>query len=101
MGSGVISYENEKREKFEDFDMRADAELGTFKIRCYHFDAEAFVHLLHRVRVDYDSSARDSVRGVESAKELETRSAILRLDERRTRQKENWRDGTPNREEGC
>ncbi|MED6214781.1 hypothetical protein PIB30_106681 [Stylosanthes scabra] len=32
MGSGLIYYEYEKREKFEDHDMRADAELGTFKI---------------------------------------------------------------------
>ncbi|MED6223877.1 hypothetical protein PIB30_078418 [Stylosanthes scabra] len=29
MGSGIISYEYEKREKFEDYNMRADAELGT------------------------------------------------------------------------
>ncbi|MED6122581.1 hypothetical protein PIB30_041037, partial [Stylosanthes scabra] len=27
--SGIISYEYEKREKFEDYNMRADAELGT------------------------------------------------------------------------
>ncbi|MED6109574.1 hypothetical protein PIB30_034981 [Stylosanthes scabra] len=38
MGSGVIYYEYEKRGKFEDFDMKADAELGTFKIRRYHLD---------------------------------------------------------------
>ncbi|MED6186769.1 hypothetical protein PIB30_069905 [Stylosanthes scabra] len=42
MGSGVIFYEYEKREEFEDHDMRADAELGTFKIRRYHFDNESF-----------------------------------------------------------
>ncbi|MED6175362.1 hypothetical protein PIB30_077636 [Stylosanthes scabra] len=29
MGSGIIFYEYEKHEKFEDYDMRADAELGT------------------------------------------------------------------------
>ncbi|MED6133031.1 hypothetical protein PIB30_024556 [Stylosanthes scabra] len=29
MGSGIISYEYEKREKFEDYNMKADAELGT------------------------------------------------------------------------
>ncbi|MED6197906.1 hypothetical protein PIB30_061207, partial [Stylosanthes scabra] len=29
MGSGIIFYEYEKREKFEDYDTRADAELGT------------------------------------------------------------------------
>ncbi|MED6160341.1 hypothetical protein PIB30_050587 [Stylosanthes scabra] len=33
MGSGVIYYEYEKREKLEDYDLKADAELGTFKIR--------------------------------------------------------------------
>ncbi|MED6207407.1 hypothetical protein PIB30_035508 [Stylosanthes scabra] len=50
MGSGVIYYEYVKREKFEDYDMEADAELGTFKIRRYHFDNESFVHSLHSVR---------------------------------------------------
>ncbi|MED6124184.1 hypothetical protein PIB30_056747 [Stylosanthes scabra] len=54
MGSGVIFYEYEKREKFEDFDMNTDAELGTFKIRRYHFDDESFVHPLHSVRFDPD-----------------------------------------------
>ncbi|MED6172306.1 hypothetical protein PIB30_048851 [Stylosanthes scabra] len=54
MGSGVIFYEYEKREKFEDYDMDADAELGTFKIRRYHFDEESFVHPLHSVRFDPD-----------------------------------------------
>ncbi|MED6108481.1 hypothetical protein PIB30_024357 [Stylosanthes scabra] len=54
MGNDVIYYEYEKREKFEDFDMDADAELGTFKIRRYHFDDESFVHHLHSVRFDPD-----------------------------------------------
>ncbi|MED6150259.1 hypothetical protein PIB30_070749, partial [Stylosanthes scabra] len=54
MGSGVIFYEYEKREKCEDFDMKADAELGTFKIRRYHFDDESFVHPLHSVRIGPD-----------------------------------------------
>ncbi|MED6169985.1 hypothetical protein PIB30_026299 [Stylosanthes scabra] len=54
MGSGVIYYEYEKHEKFEDYDMKADAELGTFKIRRYHFDDESFVHPLHSVRFDPD-----------------------------------------------
>ncbi|MED6172148.1 hypothetical protein PIB30_047368 [Stylosanthes scabra] len=54
MGSGVIYYEYEKREKFKDYDMKADADLGTFKIRCYHFDNESFVHHLHSVRFDPD-----------------------------------------------
>ncbi|MED6131961.1 hypothetical protein PIB30_014862 [Stylosanthes scabra] len=52
MGSGVIYYEYEKCEKFEDYDMKADADLGTFKIRRYHFDDESFVHPLHSVRFD-------------------------------------------------
>ncbi|MED6201026.1 hypothetical protein PIB30_091003 [Stylosanthes scabra] len=50
MGSGVIYYEYEKRDKFEDYDLKADAGLGTFKIRRYHFDNESFVHPLHSVR---------------------------------------------------
>ncbi|MED6182611.1 hypothetical protein PIB30_030091 [Stylosanthes scabra] len=54
MGSGVIYYEYEKREKFEDHDMRANAELGTFKIRRYHFDNESFIHPLHSVWFDPD-----------------------------------------------
>ncbi|MED6199556.1 hypothetical protein PIB30_077051 [Stylosanthes scabra] len=33
MGSGVIYYEYGNHEKFEDNDLKADAELGTFKIR--------------------------------------------------------------------
>ncbi|MED6124494.1 hypothetical protein PIB30_059422 [Stylosanthes scabra] len=36
------------------YDMRADAELGTFKIRRYHFGDESFVHPLHSVRFDPD-----------------------------------------------
>ncbi|MED6128526.1 hypothetical protein PIB30_098738 [Stylosanthes scabra] len=54
MGSGIIYYEYAKREKFEDYDIKADAELGTFKIRRYHFDNESFVHPLHSVRFDPD-----------------------------------------------
>ncbi|MED6123789.1 hypothetical protein PIB30_052727 [Stylosanthes scabra] len=54
MGSGVIYYEYEKREKFEDYDMKADVELETFKIRRYHFDGESFVHPLHSVMFDPD-----------------------------------------------
>ncbi|MED6180943.1 hypothetical protein PIB30_014725 [Stylosanthes scabra] len=54
MGSDVIYYEYEKRKKFEDYDMKADAELGTFRIRRYHFDDESFVHPLHSVRFHPD-----------------------------------------------
>ncbi|MED6219861.1 hypothetical protein PIB30_039711 [Stylosanthes scabra] len=48
MGNGVIYYE------YEDYDTKADAELGTFKIRRYHFDDESFVHPLHSVRFNPD-----------------------------------------------
>ncbi|MED6160180.1 hypothetical protein PIB30_048909 [Stylosanthes scabra] len=54
MGSGVIFYEYEKCEKFEDHGMRADAKLGTFKIKRYHFDNKSFIHPLHSVRFDPD-----------------------------------------------
>ncbi|MED6209304.1 hypothetical protein PIB30_053359 [Stylosanthes scabra] len=54
MGSGVIFHEYEKCEKFEDYDVRADAELGTFKAKRYHFDNESFVHPLHSIRFDPD-----------------------------------------------
>ncbi|MED6164111.1 hypothetical protein PIB30_086585 [Stylosanthes scabra] len=46
MGSGVIFYEYEKREKFEDHDTRANAELGTFKFdpdRPYEIPIEALM----------------------------------------------------------
>ncbi|MED6221270.1 hypothetical protein PIB30_052823 [Stylosanthes scabra] len=79
MGNGVIYYQYEKREKLEDYDLKADAELGTFKIKRYHLDDEASVHPLRSVRIDPDLSVRDSVRGIEGAKELGTRFAILRL----------------------
>ncbi|MED6210607.1 hypothetical protein PIB30_065715 [Stylosanthes scabra] len=54
MESGVIYYEYEKRKKFEDYDLKVDAELGTFKIRRHHFGGESFVHPLHSVRFDLD-----------------------------------------------
>ncbi|MED6108986.1 hypothetical protein PIB30_029327 [Stylosanthes scabra] len=54
MGSGVIYYEYEEREKFKDYDMKADMELGTFNIKRYHFGDESFVHPLHSVRFDPD-----------------------------------------------
>ncbi|MED6113153.1 hypothetical protein PIB30_068179 [Stylosanthes scabra] len=54
IGSGVIYYEYEKREKFEDYDLKADVEIGTFKIRRYHFDDESFIHPLYSVRSDPD-----------------------------------------------
>ncbi|MED6200744.1 hypothetical protein PIB30_088260, partial [Stylosanthes scabra] len=54
MGSGVIYYEIEKREKYEDFDERADSDLAIVKMCRYHFDDEPFIHPLHSVRFDPD-----------------------------------------------
>ncbi|MED6173296.1 hypothetical protein PIB30_058036 [Stylosanthes scabra] len=54
MGSGVIYYEYEKREKFKDHDMDADTELETFRTRHYDFADESFVHPLYSVRFDPD-----------------------------------------------
>ncbi|MED6157861.1 hypothetical protein PIB30_027390 [Stylosanthes scabra] len=54
MENGVIYYEYEKREQFEDYDLKANAELGTFKISRYHFDDESFVHPFHSVIFDPD-----------------------------------------------
>ncbi|MED6152301.1 hypothetical protein PIB30_090641 [Stylosanthes scabra] len=54
MGSSIIYYEYEKREKFEDYDLKADAKLGTFNIRYYHFDDKSFIHPLHSIRFDPD-----------------------------------------------
>ncbi|MED6190206.1 hypothetical protein PIB30_103610 [Stylosanthes scabra] len=47
MRSGIIYYEYEKCEN-----LKANAELGTFKIRRCHFDDESFVHPLHSIRFD-------------------------------------------------
>ncbi|MED6115318.1 hypothetical protein PIB30_089323 [Stylosanthes scabra] len=54
MGSGVIYYEIEKREKYEDSDERADSDLAVVKTRRYHFDDEPFIHPLHSVQFDPD-----------------------------------------------
>ncbi|MED6151432.1 hypothetical protein PIB30_082427, partial [Stylosanthes scabra] len=54
MGSGVIYYEIEKREKYEDPDERADSDLAVAKTRRYHFDDEPFIHPLHSVRFHPD-----------------------------------------------
>ncbi|MED6171455.1 hypothetical protein PIB30_040898 [Stylosanthes scabra] len=89
MGSGVIFYEYEKREKFEDHDMRDDAELGTFKIRRYHFDNESFVHPLHSVRFDPDRPYEIPIEAlmadkIASASKSEESSAERRRPSRRT-----------------
>ncbi|MED6127991.1 hypothetical protein PIB30_093348, partial [Stylosanthes scabra] len=52
MRSGIISYEIEKREKYEDFDERADSALAVVKTQRYHFDDEPFIHPLHSIRFD-------------------------------------------------
>ncbi|MED6185775.1 hypothetical protein PIB30_060335 [Stylosanthes scabra] len=88
MGSGVIYYEYEKREKFEDHDMRADAELGIFKIRRYHFDNESFVHPLHSVRFDPDRPYEIPIEAlmadnIASASKSEESSAERRRSSRR------------------
>ncbi|MED6199555.1 hypothetical protein PIB30_077050 [Stylosanthes scabra] len=54
IGSGVIYYEIEKREKYEDSDERADSDLAVVKTQRYHFDDEPFIHPLHSVRFDPD-----------------------------------------------
>ncbi|MED6160117.1 hypothetical protein PIB30_048367 [Stylosanthes scabra] len=56
MGSGVIYYEIEKREKYEDSGERANADLAIVKMRRYHFDDEPFIYLLHNYRFDPDRS---------------------------------------------
>ncbi|MED6181237.1 hypothetical protein PIB30_017628 [Stylosanthes scabra] len=88
MGSGVIFYEYEKREKFEDHDMRADAELGTFKIRRYHFDNKFFVHPLHSVHFDPDRPYEIPIEAlmadrIASASKSEESSAERRRSSRR------------------
>ncbi|MED6170862.1 hypothetical protein PIB30_035145 [Stylosanthes scabra] len=70
MGSGDIYYEYEKHEKFEDYDMKADAELGTFKIRPYHFDDESFIHPLHSVRFDPNRPYEISIKALMADKIL-------------------------------
>ncbi|MED6126557.1 hypothetical protein PIB30_079605 [Stylosanthes scabra] len=70
MESGVIYYEYEKRQKFEDYDMKADAELRTFKFRRYHFDDESFVHPLHGVRFDLDRLYEISIEALMADKVL-------------------------------
>ncbi|MED6174081.1 hypothetical protein PIB30_065448, partial [Stylosanthes scabra] len=53
-GSGVIYYEIEKCEKYEDTNERADWDLAVVKMRRYHFDNEPFIHPLHSIRFDPD-----------------------------------------------
>ncbi|MED6204174.1 hypothetical protein PIB30_006590 [Stylosanthes scabra] len=82
MGSGVIYYEYEKREKFEDYDMKADAELETFKIRRYHFDNESFIHPLHSVRFDPDRPYEISIEALMADKILSSSKDVKSSTER-------------------
>ncbi|MED6190851.1 hypothetical protein PIB30_110024, partial [Stylosanthes scabra] len=52
MGSGIIYYEIERHEKYEDSDERADSDLAIVKTQRYHFDDEPFIRLLHSIRFD-------------------------------------------------
>ncbi|MED6108103.1 hypothetical protein PIB30_020373 [Stylosanthes scabra] len=54
MGSGIIYYEIERCEKYNNFDKRADSDLAVVKTRRYHFDDEAFIHPLHSALFDPD-----------------------------------------------
>ncbi|MED6109579.1 hypothetical protein PIB30_034986 [Stylosanthes scabra] len=50
MGSGVVYYEYEAHEEYNDIDVKATAELGTIKIRGYHFKDEKFTRSVHSGR---------------------------------------------------
>ncbi|MED6168924.1 hypothetical protein PIB30_016209 [Stylosanthes scabra] len=50
MESGIIYYEIEKRDKYEDSDERADSNLAVVRTRRYHIDDEPFIHPLHSAR---------------------------------------------------
>ncbi|MED6131765.1 hypothetical protein PIB30_012773 [Stylosanthes scabra] len=54
MESGIIYYENERRDKYEDSDEKANLDLAVVKTRRYHFDEEPFVHPLYNVRFEPD-----------------------------------------------
>ncbi|MED6190334.1 hypothetical protein PIB30_104914 [Stylosanthes scabra] len=54
MGSEIIYYEIEKREKYEDSDEKADSNMAIVKTRRYHFEDEPFIHPLHSIRFDMD-----------------------------------------------
>ncbi|MED6161163.1 hypothetical protein PIB30_058132 [Stylosanthes scabra] len=69
--------------------MRADAELGTFKIRRYHFDNESFVHPLHSARFDPDRPYEIPIEAliadkIASASKSEESSAERRRSSRRS-----------------
>ncbi|MED6193354.1 hypothetical protein PIB30_018506 [Stylosanthes scabra] len=71
MGSGIIYYEIEKREKYEDFDEMVDSDLVIVKTRRYYFDDEPFIHPLHGVRFDPDRPYELSVESLLAFKRRE------------------------------
>ncbi|MED6213469.1 hypothetical protein PIB30_093717 [Stylosanthes scabra] len=58
MGSGIIYYEIESREKYEDSDEIVDSDLAVVKRQRYHFDDEPFIHPLHSIQFDPDRPLR-------------------------------------------
>ncbi|MED6200935.1 hypothetical protein PIB30_090118 [Stylosanthes scabra] len=54
MGSGVVFYENEALKEYDDIDVEPATELGTIKIRRYHFKGEKFTRSVHSGRFDLD-----------------------------------------------
>ncbi|MED6172932.1 hypothetical protein PIB30_054519 [Stylosanthes scabra] len=54
MGSGVIFYEYESLKEYDDIDVEPTSELGTIKIRRYHFKDEKFTRSVHSGRFDPD-----------------------------------------------
>ncbi|MED6218294.1 hypothetical protein PIB30_025385 [Stylosanthes scabra] len=54
MGSRIIYYEIQMREKYEDSDEKVDSELAIVKTSRYHSDDENFVHPLHSIQFDLD-----------------------------------------------
>ncbi|MED6210245.1 hypothetical protein PIB30_062356 [Stylosanthes scabra] len=54
MGSEIIYFEINKREKYGDSDERVDLDLAVVKTKRYHVDDEPFIHPLHSIRFRQD-----------------------------------------------
>ncbi|MED6188761.1 hypothetical protein PIB30_088986 [Stylosanthes scabra] len=54
MRSGVFYYEYEVHKEYDDADAEQIVELGTLKIRRYHFKDEKFTRSVHSGRFDLD-----------------------------------------------
>ncbi|MED6225748.1 hypothetical protein PIB30_096692 [Stylosanthes scabra] len=54
MGSGVVYYEYEALKEYDDINVESTTELGTIKIRRYHFKDEKFTCLVHSGIFDPD-----------------------------------------------